>query len=243
MQEHGREAPGRSRAALAPLVGAALGAALAAAVLPRWLPGLTASLLGPEPKAYWYLSRASGLVAFVLVWASVSMGLLITSRVSRVWPGGPTAFDLHQFLGLLGLGMAAFHALVLLGDPYLGYTLLGLLVPGAGAAYRPVWVAMGQAGLYLGLVVALSFYVRRRIGPRTWRLLHYGSFAVYALVLAHGLAAGTDVAAPAVLALYWLTGGVTYFLLVYRLLVSVREPRHPPGEGHGERHAGHGAVG
>jgi predicted ferric reductase len=213
--------------ALLILLGAALGALLAAVVAPRWLPDLTASLVSPSPKAYWYLSRASGFVAYLLLWLSVVLGLLITGKLSRLWPGGPTTVDLHQFSGLLGLAFAVFHALILFGDQYVGYTPLQLLVPFAGVDYRPVAVGLGQIAFYLSLLVGLSYYVRRHIGFRVWRLLHFGAFAVYALITVHGLAAGTDAASPMVVALYSATGVVTLFLTVFRILTAVG--RRQPG--------------
>ena len=213
--------------ALLLLAGAALGALLAAVVAPRWLPDLAASLIGPSPKAYWYLSRASGFVAYLLLWLSVALGLLITGKHSRLWPGGPTTVDLHQFSGLLGLAFAVFHALILLGDRYIGYTPLQLLVPFAGRDYRPLAVGLGQLALYLGLLVGLSFYARRHIGFRVWRLLHFGSFAVYALSTVHGLTAGTDAASPAIVGLYSATALITFFLTVFRILNAVG--RHQPG--------------
>jgi predicted ferric reductase len=183
--------------------------------------------VGSSPKAYWYLSRASGFVAYLLIWLSVVLGLLITGKLSRVWPGGPPTVDLHQFSGLLGLAFAVFHGLILLGDRYVGYTPLQLLVPFAGLEYRPLAVGLGQIALYVGLLVGLSFYVRRYIGFRTWRLLHFGSFAVYVLITIHGLAAGTDVGSPVTLALYGATGLTTFFLTVFRILTSVG--RRQPG--------------
>src|SRR6266496_3191905 len=86
------------------VVGAALGSVLAAELLPRWLPGLTASLLGPTPKGYWYLARAAGAVAYLLLWLSIALGLVTSNRLAALWPGGPTAVDLHQFTSLLALG-------------------------------------------------------------------------------------------------------------------------------------------
>src|SRR6185369_7521150 len=79
------------------------GAFAAVAVLPALLPALSASWLGSAPKAYWYLSRASALVAFALLWFAMALGLVITNKLARVWPGGPTAFELHQHASLLGL--------------------------------------------------------------------------------------------------------------------------------------------
>ncbi|MBI4307357.1 MAG: ferric reductase-like transmembrane domain-containing protein [Chloroflexi bacterium] len=215
------------RTALLLMVGVILGALLAAMVAPYWIPGLAESLAGSSPKAYWYLSRASGLVGYVFLWLSVTLGLLITGKVSRIWPGGPAAFDVHQFVSLLGIAFALFHGFILLGDKYMSFTVLNILVPFSTTEYRPAWVGLGQVGLYLVVIIGFSFYMRQRIGPRRWRLLHYGSFAVYLLVFVHGLIAGTDTGAPAIVVLYAATGGVTYFFLVYRILTAVREQRRP----------------
>jgi hypothetical protein len=64
-----------------------LGMLAAMAMLPYWLPGLISSVEGPAPKAYWYLSRSSGLVAYALLWQSMVLGLLMTNRLARLWPG------------------------------------------------------------------------------------------------------------------------------------------------------------
>lgn len=204
----------------------AVGAGVFAAVvaLPAWLPGLSASLLGPEPKAYWYLSRASALVAFALLWLSMALGLSMTNRLARAWPGGPTAFDLHQHASLLGLAFALFHALILLGDTYSNYTLAQLLVPFGSASYRPLWVGLGQIGLYAMAIVAFSFYARGLIGRAGWRLIHFLSFAMYALALLHGLQSGTDSAAAWAQTLYWGSAASVLFLVVYRVLAKVVKP-------------------
>jgi len=214
------------------LLAIAAGGLAAIVVLPAWLSRVGASLAGPEPKAYWYLSRASALVAYVLLWLSMALGLSMTNRLARVWPGGPTAFDLHRHTSLLGLAFALFHALVLLGDRYIGYTLAQVLTPFASAGYRPQWVGLGQVGLYMLALVALSFYARRAIGQRLWRLIHGLSFAVFLLALVHGLLSGTDSAAAWARALYWLSGGSLLFLTIYRLLAWPRDimppaPRDP----------------
>ncbi len=206
------------------LVAAVVGAFAAVVVLPIWLPGLSASLLGPEPKAYWYLSRASALVAYALLWMSMVLGLLITNKMARIWPGGPTALDLHQHTGLLGLAFSLFHGLVLTGDKYIGYTLPQVFVPFSNPAYRPLWVGLGQVGFYLLAVITLSVYLRRLIGNRTWRLVHYLSFAVFLLALAHGLLSGTDTGDPWVQGMYWTSGGSLLFLANYRLLTAAFKP-------------------
>lgn len=202
------------------LFAVALGAFAAAIVLPNWLPGLSQSLLGSEPKAYWYLSRASATVAYALLWLSMALGLIITNKMARIWPGSPIAFDLHQFASLLGLAVALFHALILLGDKYINYDLAQVLVPFNSAGYKPVWVGLGQIGFYLLAIVGLSFYVRKRLTQRRWRLIHYFSFLTFALALLHGILAGTDSTVVAIQLFYWLTGSLLLFLLIYRILIT-----------------------
>ncbi len=212
------------------VAGVALGALFAVILIPDWLPVLVASIKGPSPKVYWYLSRASGLLAYFLIWITMVMGLLITGKVSRIWPGGYTAVDLHNYTGLVGLSFAVFHVVVLLGDQYLEYRVFHLLVPFASSPYRPLWVGLGQLGLYLGIIITLSFYVRKHIGPKTRRLIHYGSFAVFWLVTVHGVTAGTDATAAAVLAMYSIAGATTFFLVAYRILAAAKQSGMPSTE-------------
>jgi predicted ferric reductase len=205
-------------------VGGAFGAVV---VLPQILPGLSSSLLGPEPKAYWYLARSSAFIAYIMLWASMIFGLIITNRMARVWPGGPTAFDLHQHVSLLGLAVALFHGLILVGDRYIGYTVAQVLIPFAGADYRPAWVGIGQLGFYLLALVSLTFYVRKTIGHQAWRLIHFLSFVVFAMAIVHGVMSGTDGGAWWAAAVYWVTGATTLFLTIYRVLASAfKQARH-----------------
>jgi predicted ferric reductase len=193
---------------------------LAAIAARQILPDLGGSLVGPVPKGFWYLSRASGFVGYGLLWLSMALGLLITNKLARAWPGGPAAFDLHQHVSLLGLGFSAFHALVLLADPKIGFRLAPLLLPFGISEYRPFWVGLGHLALYLLAVVTLSFYIRKWIGKRTWRLLHYGSFGLFFLALAHGLFSGPDSEALWAQGLYWFTGLSLLFLTLYRVRLA-----------------------
>ena len=206
----------------------AVGVLAAAFVLPAWLPGLSESLLGPEPKAYWYLSRASGLVAFGLVWLSMVWGLSLTSRAARRWPGVVSAGDVHQHVSLLGLAFGMFHGLILLGDRYANYRLTQILIPFTTSAYRPLWVGIGQLAFYALAIVALSFYLRPWLSNRAWRTIHLLSFGVYVSALTHGVLSGTDSGSPWVRAFYWATAGLLLFLTIYRVLVSRFSPARAP---------------
>ncbi|MGE5139479.1 MAG: ferric reductase-like transmembrane domain-containing protein [Rudaea sp.] len=204
------------------LLAVAGGACTAAIVLPAWLPGLTYSLLGDQPKVYWYLARSSGFAAFLAFWMSIAFGLIITNKMARLWNSGPLAVDLHQFTTWLAFALSLFHALILLGDRYIQSTPAQVLTPFGYIKYKPEWVAVGQIAFYLTFVVAVSFYFRKRIGYRTWRRLHYLSFVIYLMITLHGLFAGTD---AAILSPVYLAFGVgTYFLTIYRIVQSIRVP-------------------
>ncbi|MGA9397971.1 MAG: ferric reductase-like transmembrane domain-containing protein [Anaerolineaceae bacterium] len=203
----------------------AVGMLLAVVVLPLWAPNIAFSLIGTDPKAYWFLSRATGFVALGLLWLSMALGLGITNKLAQIWPGGPTAFALHEYTSLLGLAFVVFHALFLLGDHYINFSLLQLVVPFSTRAYQPFWVGLGQTGFYLGLIVTLSFYVRKQIGYKVWRSLHAVTFLSYAAALFHGLAIGTDIGAVWAQWFYWITGGSLLILFIYRVLFRSISPQ------------------
>ena len=98
------------------LVAMTVGLLVAVLILPSWLPNMSFSLGGDTPKAYWYLSRATAFVSLSLLWLSMALGLGITNKMARLWPGAPAAFALHEYVSLLGLAFAVFHAVVILGD-------------------------------------------------------------------------------------------------------------------------------
>jgi predicted ferric reductase len=196
------------------------GTLLSAIVLPFFLPGMTDSILGESQKVYWYLSRGSAMVAFILLWMSIAFGLTITNRLARIWPGGLAATDLHQYVSLLGLGLGCFHGLILLGDHYMKPDLIQIMLPFANQNYKPGWVGLGQLAFYTWVLVLGSFYVRKWIGRRTWRWIHFLGFLTFALAMIHGVMSGTDSQTLWASALYWFAGGSLLVLLFYRILAT-----------------------
>ena len=150
----------------------------------------------------------------------MAFGLIITNRMAKLWPGGPAAFDLHQHVSLLAIAFSLFHALILLGDQFISPTLVGLLVPFGLASYRPTWVGFGQLGIYLSLLVTLTFYARKKLGGQRWRTVHVFSYAAFLLVMVHGLFSGTDTETSWAFAIYFFTGVSVLFLTLYRILTS-----------------------
>ena len=204
-----------------------IGVLTAILLLPAWLPNMTNSLTGASPKIYWYLSRATAFVSLTILWISMALGLGLSNKLARLWPGAPATFAIHEYVSLLGLAFALFHGLILLGDRYINFTVAQVFVPFATTDYRPTWVGIGQIGFYIWLIVALSFYVRSSIGQKTWRVIHYLSFVMYLMGSIHGLFSGTDTASNWAVWYYWISGGSLLFLFVYRIINAITEKLTP----------------
>jgi predicted ferric reductase len=176
---------------------------------------------------YWYMTRASGFVAYMLLFAAVVFGLSMTGDVVSRWLARFRVYDLHRFLSLLALAAAVFHTLIVLPDRYIGFPLLELLIPFA-SPYRPFYMALGGFSLYLTAFIVCTFYLRRLVPYRVWRLIHYATFGAFALALVHGAGAGTDTAAAWPPYLYVATGLIAFNLLVYRALKGSGRPGRSP---------------
>lgn len=169
-----------------------------------------------QTSAYWYMARSGGIVAYLLMWLSVVWGLTLSTKISDGLVPAPIAYGLHEFLSILAVLFAALHAIVLLGDEYIDFNVFHLTIPFI-APYEPLWTGLGTLSLYLSAALTGSFYVRKQIGQKRWRALHYFTFVAYLLILAHGLMAGTDSKLGLMRLMYLSTGLSVLFLIYYRL--------------------------
>jgi sulfoxide reductase heme-binding subunit YedZ len=165
----------------------------------------------------WLVARAAGLVAFGLLTLSVWLGLAMSTRL--LGPKRQKALlGLHRTLVWTGLAMLGLHAIAILLDPVMHFGLAAVLVPYA-APWRPGAVAAGVVAGWLSLTLAVSFRLRKWIGQKGWRRLHYASFAAFALALGHALLVGTDLHGVRGPVLAAVAAGPVLWLTFYRLLV------------------------
>jgi sulfoxide reductase heme-binding subunit YedZ len=175
-------------------------------------------------QAMWYVTRAAGLTAYLLMWFSTVWGLAVSSKVLEPVLQSAFSYDFHEFISLLSIGFLALHIVVLLADQYLPFSVAAVLVPFI-APYRPLWVGLGIIGFYLTLLVTVTFYLRRRIGSKTFRAIHLASFAAYVLSALHGLLAGTDSSLVTVRLMYVGTTLAVVFLTVYWVTMLILNRR------------------
>jgi predicted ferric reductase len=178
-----------------------------------------------QDRLAWYGIRLLGILSWAALTGSVIYGLLLSTGILDALAHRTVSFALHQELSAVGLGLALVHAALLTLDSSVPFNVTELLVPFA-APYRPLWVGLGQLGLYLTLVIVASFSVRKRLGQRTWRRLHYLTFLIALATTLHGVMAGTDTAAPFALPMYAAATIAMVSLTVYRIQRAVRGIDH-----------------
>ncbi len=184
----------------------------------RWLGAAPAA----DSRVYWYMARSAGIVAYLLLWGSVAAGIAISNKLLNGLVKPAAVFEVHKTLSILALIVGMFHGFILLGDTYMNFSVLDLLIP-FHSAYQPFWVGLGILGLYLTAILVASFYIKKRIGQRAWKLLHYTSFGVWIMTSLHGIAAGTDTQSVLMKMLYAVAIVSVGYLLTYRILAE-REP-------------------
>ncbi len=180
---------------------------------------VAASLLfgwSPSPLT-WYITRAAGIVLYLLTWLIMMLGLGLTTRLANTAIGRGLTYSLHAYAFHLWYGFLMLHMLSLAIDPTQTFGLRELLVPFASDVRQP-WTGLGVIAAEISVVIGASFAARRVIGFRAWRAMHWLAFPVFVIGLAHGVGAGTDSDNPAGLLLYLVTAGTVVYATVFRLL-------------------------
>ncbi|MGH3509401.1 MAG: ferric reductase-like transmembrane domain-containing protein [Nocardioidaceae bacterium] len=139
----------------------------------------------------WYLGRGTGVVALLMFTLAMVLGIVTRSGRSPLGIGRFGATDLHRTASLAGTALLVVHVGSLLFDPYAQLRLVDLAVPFLGS-YRPLYLALGTLALDVTAVVVVSSLLRRRLGPRVFRGVHWAAYALWPLAMVHVLGIGTD---------------------------------------------------
>jgi methionine sulfoxide reductase heme-binding subunit len=151
--------------------------------------GLAATL---SPSAYWYLARGTGAVSLVLLTASVVLGIVGSVRFTAPrWPR--FAIDsVHRDVSLLVVVVLVIHIVTSVLDGFAPIRLFDGVIPFV-TPYRPLWMGLGTLSFDLLLAIAITSMVRRRLGYRAWRAVHWLAYASWPVAVLHGLGTGSDV--------------------------------------------------
>ncbi len=200
--------------------------------------GVTA-LLGTS--ADWYLMRASGFVALILLTVTACLGVANLARLARGSWTRTVAALVHRNVSLLAVVFLIVHVLTAISDKYVKVPALAILVPGS-SGYAPVWVGLGALSLDLFIAVIATSLLRARLRHRAWQLTHWLAYLSWPLALLHGIGAGSgagaDTGATWSTAIYLLCGLAFGAAVVVRLYVrrpaapALRRPQRRPHRGY-----------
>jgi sulfoxide reductase heme-binding subunit YedZ len=142
-------------------------------------------------QALWYLTRATGIVALVLLTGTIVLGVLGTARVATErWPRIVTA-GLHRNLALTAISLVGVHVLTTLLDPFAPIGLADVFIP-FGGSYRPFWLGLGSLAFDMLAAAIVTSLIRDRLSHRLWQGVHLMVYACWPVALWHGLGTGTD---------------------------------------------------
>jgi predicted ferric reductase len=171
----------------------------------------------PDGHFFWYLSRATGTTATVALTLEVVCGLFVsTAGADRLLPRARSV-EIHRWLASVTLSLLAVHALALLGDRYVAFDALDVLLPFV-SPYRPLAVGLGVIAAHAAVLTHASFFLRQKLGPAGFRRVHLLAYPALFLGLVHALSAGTDAGAPWLRGIIAACGGLVLWWTVYRVM-------------------------
>jgi len=141
--------------------------------------------------AFWYASRATGIVSLLLLTAVLVLGILV-NRQGRL-PGLPrfAVADIHRNLSLLSVAFIAVHIVTAVLDTYVHIPLLSAVIPFA-SGYERLWLALGAISVDLMLAMIVTSLVRGRLNRILWRAIHLLAYASWPIAFAHSIGASKD---------------------------------------------------
>ena len=174
----------------------------------------------------WVILRAAGIGAYLVLWATVSWGLVGTTALMGKKVPRATAIAIHQFLATAAFVLLGVHIGGVLLDSFVKFKPLAVLIP-MHSTFRAVPVAFGIVGMYALAVVLISSWMRKHVSTKLWRALHLLAVPAFALALVHGVFTGTDTVRPWMWWGYVITGTSVLFLMLTRTLtIGLRPERH-----------------
>jgi DMSO/TMAO reductase YedYZ heme-binding membrane subunit len=171
------------------------------------------------PTALWYLTRGTGIVALVVLTATMVLG--IVASVGWASPRLPrfVSRDLHRNLSLFCVVLLVAHIVTAVADGFAPIGYVASVVP-FSSPYRPLWLGLGTLAFDLLLAVSATSALRRFLGQRAWRAVHWLAYACWPVAVLHGLGTGTDTRLGLTLALNAVCVAAVLAALAWRLVVG-----------------------
>jgi hypothetical protein len=149
--------------------------------------------------ALWYASRATGVVALVLLTVVVVLGILVNRRAAAAGPAEVRDHEPAPGMSLLPGAFVGVQVITAIAAPYVTIGIVAAVVPFT-SAYKALWIGLGAVSLDMIIALIVTSLARARIGRRTWRAVHWLAYACWPIALVHGIGSGNDLRAAGSLA-------------------------------------------
>lgn len=170
----------------------------------------------------WYVSRSAGLTAVVLLLLLALSGIGQLTGFSYRFIEPLMSWSLHRALAISFGVCVCIHGLALLFDRYEPFSIFQITVPFL-YHYKSVkggslYLALGIIASYIAAVMIATSLFWINTKQKQWRLLHYLSYVLVALIFLHGLYLGTDIAHAPLRVAWWLGCIILGVGIISRLL-------------------------
>lgn len=115
------------------------------------------------------------------------------------------------------------HIITAVVDPFTHLGLVAAVVP-FGSSYRTFWLGLGTIAVELLLAIIATSLLRRHIGARTWRGIHWLAYASWPIAVLHGIGTGTDSTSLWMIALDIVCVVAVAAALIWRVAVAPPDP-------------------
>ena len=179
--------------------------------------GITATTLP------WYTSRATGVVALVLLTAVMVLGIVI-NRQGLVLPGLPRfgVTGLHRNLSLLAVIFVVIHVVTAVIDTFVSIPLVSAAIPFT-SGYERFWLGLGAISLDIMLALIVTSLIRGRLNRKVWRAVHWLAYASWPVAFAHSIGSSTDLQHGPLLVLAFACAVLIAAALAWRVIAVARE--------------------
>lgn len=179
-----------------------------------------------DPQIWWYVTRASALIAWVLLVLSVTWGILLATRILKPKDNPGWLMDLHRWMAGLAVFFTGLHMFSLYADQYAHFSFEDLFIPFHSQYTKieslgPLPIALGVLCFYLLIAVQSTSLIMKILPRKFWKAIHYLSYVVVVLVSFHAGWSGTDTRAW----MYRVVAIMLIMLTTVALIVRILFPK------------------
>jgi sulfoxide reductase heme-binding subunit YedZ len=181
------------------------------------------ALAAASPSPFWFLTRGTGAVTLVLLTVTLALGIANIRRARFANLPRFVTDSLHRNAALLAVTFLVVHVVTALLDGFAPITLVDVVIP-FGSSYRPLWLGFGAVALDLLVALILTSLLRRRLGYRAWRTIHWLAYLSWPVAILHGFGTGSDARTHWMLALS--AGCVLTMVIAALVRIGAGWPEH-----------------